>query len=260
MKHIILILFLLGTHLLFAQQRKNNQFILGEKYTYLLHYGFINAGNAVVNLDKTLYKVNNRVCYRVDITAKSSGVLSMTYKINNLWRSYIDTAAFIPQKFYRNLQENSYRREETVFFDHTRKIVKQVHKTNDDPQETKEYTVPQGVQDMISGYYFIRTLDFDKLQKGDTLFFKGYLDGKVYEFNIKYLGKEKIKTAFGKIWTALLDPIMPDTKLFSGKDALKIWVSDDKNRVPVKIRAKIFIGAIELDLQKHEGLQEDFKQ
>lgn len=247
---------------LFAQYEpiKHYPFKSGEKYTYLVHYGFVNAGEAVVTLDKAFYKVNDRVCYKVDVTGKSLGVLAMTYKINNLWRSYIDTSAMIPQKFYRSLRENTYSRDENVFFDHLKQTAKQVQKTNEDPEETKEYKITKGVQDMISGYYLIRTLNFNTIQKGDTLNFKGYLDGKIYDFRIRYLGKEKIRTEFGKIWTAMLAPILPETRLFAGTDALKIWVSDDRNRIPVKIQAELFMGAIEIDLIEHNGLIEKFRK
>jgi Protein of unknown function (DUF3108) len=239
---------------------KNNKFAKGEKITYLVHYGFVNAGKSVVYLDKELYRVNNRVCYKVDITGQSTGFVSMMFKIDDLWRSYIDTGAMIPQRFYRNIQENSYRKVEDVSFDHLKKKAKLTHTTNKDAEVSKEYPIPMNVQDMVSGYYYMRTLDFSNIKAGDVIQIDGFLEGTVYDFKIRYLGKEVVKTKIGKIHAAVISPIMPENQLFSGKDALKVWISDDDNRVPLKIKASLKVGALEMDILEHEGLKYNFRK
>ena len=232
----------------------------GEKLVYLVHYAFVNAGEAVVQLDKDFHKVNDRVCYKVDITGKSIGAVSFMFKINDLWRSYIDTGAVIPQKFQREIQENDYRKSETVIFNHFKKTARLTHKTNADPEITKDHAVPTYAQDMVSGYYFLRTLDFSQIKAGDTIKIDGFLDGENYNFKIKYLGKERLQTNFGKIHTAIISPIMPETQLFAGTNPIKCWISDDGNRVPLKIQAELKVGAVELDLIDFKGLKHKFRK
>ena len=69
--------------------------------------------------------------------------------------------------------------------------------------------------------------------------------------------KKEIRTKFGKVASIEMAPIMPDNKIFRGENSIKFWVSDDINRVPLKIRAKLFVGAFEVELTDYEGLRED---
>jgi hypothetical protein len=101
----------------------------------------------------------------------------------------------VPQKFYTNIQENKYRKEETVFFDHIKKTVRSEEKD----QETKEFTIPTNVQDLVSGYYYLRTLDFNKFSDGDTIAVKAFFDDEFYDFKVRFRGRSEVRTKFGKI-------------------------------------------------------------
>lgn len=239
---------------------KNNKFERGEELTYLVHFGFVNGGEATVRLDKKLYKLNDRACYKVDVRGKSLGITALTYRVNDLWRSYIDTGAMVPHKFYRSIRENGYKKDEETYFDHFNGNAKVMNITDRKNIKTKTYKIQKYVQDMVSGYYFLRTIEFDKYKKGDIIEVKGFLEDKSYNFKIKYLGKRRLKTKFGRINTAVLAPIMPENKLFDGKNAIKAWISDDSNRVPLKVEAELLVGSIELDLIKHKGLKHKFSK
>jgi hypothetical protein len=234
---------------------KNANFRRGEKLTYLAHYSFLNAGVSTVYLDPQVHMVNNRACYKVDITGKSVGLFAAMLRVNDTWQSYIDTSAMIPHKFYRNIEEGKYRKKETVIFDHFNRTANVRYKVNEDPEKTQQHKIAMNAQDMVSGYYFLRTLDFTKRKINDTIGIDGFFEDKNYNLKIKYLGKEKISTKVGKMNTEVIAPIMPGNDLFDGKDAIKIWISDDANRIPVKIKAKMFVGAVELDLTNYENLK-----
>jgi len=66
------------------------------------------------------------------------------------------------------------------------------------------------------------------------------------------LRKEKLKTKLGLIDALVLEPVMPENKLFDGGEAIKVWLSDDKNRIPLKIKAEMFIGAVEVDIKSYQ--------
>ncbi|TAH18405.1 MAG: DUF3108 domain-containing protein [Cytophagales bacterium] len=239
---------------------KHNGFTRGEKLTYLVHYGFINAGEATVEMNKELHTLNDRPCYRVEIKGKTIGLITTTFDVDDSWISYIDTLAVIPHQFARKIKENNYRKEEVTFFDHIRKKATVKSVTGTDPEVKKDFSVPANVQDMVSGYYFLRTLDFDKYKAKDTIVIDGFFEEKVYSLKVVYKGKEKLQTKFGRIQTAVLSPIMPENALFDGRDAIRFYVSDDPNRVPIKIEARMFVGAIELDLIDHKGLVSKFRK
>lgn len=249
----ILLLFVAGFVSRDAYRRvENNSFCAGEHLEFRVHWGFVNAGEATIEVSPTLYKVNNRVCYKVNVFGKTAGFAEVGYRVRDTWRSYIDTSALVPQRFYTSIEEGRYRREETVFFDHQQRKVRAERKN----REPKEFDIPRNVQDIVSGYYYLRTIDFNQLNEGDVVGIDAFFDNKFYDFKIKYRGKGEIKTKFGTIKVFKLTPVMQKNELFDGEESIRIWISDDANRIPVKIEADMFVGAIEIELKKHpKGLK-----
>lgn len=230
---------------------ENESFTTGEVLEYRVHYGFINAGEATIEVSPTLHKVNNRVCYKVTASGRTVGAFDLVLRIRDVWRSYIDTAAFVPQRFYSNIQEGKYRKEETVFFNHQKHVVR----SEEVNHETKEFSIPANIQDIVSGYYYLRTINFDKVQVGELITVKAFFDDEFYDFKVRYRGKEEIKTKMGKIKAIVINPVMPSNQLFDGENSIRVWISDDANKVPVKVEADMFVGAVEIDLKKYKGLR-----
>jgi hypothetical protein len=232
---------------------QNNSFSTGEKVEYRVHYGFINAAEARVEVGKSVVNVNNRPCYRVNVFGRTVGPFDFISKVRDTWRSYIDTSAILPQMFSQSIQENSYRKEETVIFNHNDDMA---HSTLRD--EKKSFKVPNNVHDIVSGYYFLRTIDFSELTEGDVVEVPTFFNQEVYKLKVKYRGKDVIKTKFGRMKVLRVTPLIPDNKLFKGENSMKIWVSDDENKIPVKVQVELWIGSIEMDLKSFKGLKSDF--
>ncbi|MEZ0483682.1 DUF3108 domain-containing protein [Fibrella aquatica] len=229
----------------------NTSFGPGEHIEYRVHYGIINAAEARVDVAHSLYSVNGRPCYQVNVFGRTTGAFDLVTKVRDTWRSYIDTAAILPQKFYTNIQENSYRKEENVTFNHTTNTVKAEEKTEKDL-----FRVPDNVHDVVSSYYFLRTIDFNKIGIGTIIELPAFYDNAVYNMKVKYRGKETIKTKFGKINTIKLSPIMSSNGFFKGEDALLMWVSDDINKVPLKVEVELAIGSLDMDIKSYSGLKQ----
>lgn len=244
---------------------KNESFQRGEHIEYLVHYGPISAGTAVIDVSPKVYLLNNRVCYKVDVVGKTVGAAGVITHVNDVWRTYIDTAAFVTHRFYRELEEGPFRRKEKTDFNPlTNSAVMNFveYREKDAPEDYKKgqktFTIPNYAQDMVSGYYFLRTIDFKNLKVNETITVPGMLEDKLYNLQIKYLGKETIRTKFGKINAHRLVPIMPENGLFSGESSIRFWISDDMNRVPVKIEADMFIGKVVIEVKDYKNLRHKF--
>ncbi|WMJ73222.1 DUF3108 domain-containing protein [Cytophagaceae bacterium ABcell3] len=236
------------------QDVEQKNFAQGEVLKYKVHYGIIKAGEATMELSPKLYKVNDRVCYKATVFGRSTGAFDLMLRIRDTWGSYIDSDALVPQRSFRNIEEGKYRYKETVNYDHAGKRVEiEADKKGTIVHDTLE--IKPSVQDMVSGYYYLRTLDFDSYETGDTLTVDAFFEDKLYDFKLKYMGKGEVSTKFGKVDGILLTPIMPDNDLFKGGESIKFWVTDDKNRIPIKIEAELFLGSVAMDLEKYEGLR-----
>jgi Protein of unknown function (DUF3108) len=230
----------------------NDSFGPGEVLRYRVHYGFINAGEAEVKVSNQIHKVNERPCYEVTAFGKSVGAFDWVIRIRDTWRSYIDTSALVPQRFHTNVQEGKYRKEETVHFNYQNRVIRSEEKND----ESKEFDMPQNVQDILSGYCYLRTIDFNQLRLNETVPIPAFFDDKLYDFKIRYRGREEISTKFGKIRCIKIAPVMPKNEMFDGESSIRVWITDDKNRIPVKIEADMFMGAIAMDLKDFKGLKQ----
>lgn len=223
----------------------------GEYIRYRVHYGIFNAGEAIMKLTDKYYLVNNKVCYRAEITGNSTGAFDKIIRIRDVWGSYFDSVQYQPQKSFRSIQENKYRKREETFFDYSKNQARL--QVENDTAKLVPFT--PGVQDIVSGYYFLRLLNYNNIRKNDTLKMSGIFENKTYPFNILYLGKTKVKTKFGKANAFVISPVMPENKLFKGKHPIRMWISDDQNRIPLKIEAELLLGSVEMDVMDYSGLK-----
>lgn len=232
----------------------NTSFIKGEVIEYRAHYGFLNAAVGKMVISDELFNVNERPCYKIDVYGTSTGMFDVFLRINDNWGTYLDTGAIVTQKFYRVIEEGKYRKNEVVEFDHKNKTAKV--RTFDHKKKqwkpAKTFEVPQNVQDLVSGYYYIRTLEFDTLNTGDVISINAFFDNELYDFKVRYLGKEMLKTKLGAIRSIVMSPIMPENSLFDGENSVKVWISDDANKVPLKIEAEMFVGAVAIDITSYK--------
>lgn len=233
---------------------KNTSFIRGEVIDYKIHYGFVNAAEGKMVIHEDLHKINNRDCYKIDVYGKSIGMFDLFLKIRDNWGTYLDTASIMPQKFYRKIEEGKYRKHEIVDFDHVNGevTVHNFHTKKNIWKPLEHYEIPKYAQDMVSGYYYIRTIDFDQLSINDIIKVNAFFDDELYDFKIRYLGKEEVKTKIGAIQAILISPIMPENSLFDGENSIRVWISDDRNKVPLKVKAQMFVGAVEIDIQSYQ--------
>lgn len=230
----------------------NKSFGPGERVEYRVHYGFINAAEAKVEVGKSVSTINNRPCFRVNVSGRTVGAFDLISRVRDTWRSYIDTSAILPHMFERQIQENKYRKEERVMFNHNRDQA--VSSIKD---ETKTFNVPNNIHDIISGYFYLRTINFEKVSEGEVIEVPTFFDGEVYKLRVRYVGKDVIKTKFGKTKVLRINPLIPDNKFFKGEGAMKLWVSDDSNKIPLKVEVELKIGSLEMDLKSYKGLKKD---
>ncbi len=236
---------------------KNVSFARGEVIDFKMTYGWITVGKGSVNIHPKYYRINNRDCFKIDVHGKTVGMVDWVADVDDRWGAYIDTIAIVPHQFYRFIREGRYRKDEWTNFDHKNKKieVKTLDNKTGQLKEPKYYDAPVQVRDMVAGFLYLRNMDISKVKIGDTINVKGFFEDEFYNFKIVYAGKETIKVKAGKIRTIVFKPVMPKNKVFDGENSVTAWFSDDKNRIPVKINAAMFIGSAGVELTGYSGLK-----
>jgi hypothetical protein len=231
-----------------------NSFGRGEVIKYTVHYGLINGGEATVETSGSLERVNDRPCYKATVSGRTTGSFDFFLRIRDQWRAYIDTTSILPIRAQRDIAEKNYRKKETVDFDHLHDMVDvQVH-DKENPRR-KALKVANNSLELVSGFYYLRTLNFDRMRVGEVIKMPGFFDGENFVLEVTFKGRETVETKAGNIRTFKLVPKMPTNKLFRGENAISVYFSDDRNKIPVLFQAEMFVGTVKVDMVKYQGLK-----
>jgi hypothetical protein len=221
-------------------------FSKGEKLQYLAHYGILNAGEATVEISTSNHYVNGEMSTKIIGKGYSTGAFDFFFKVRDSYITYMNAESLEPYRFVRHVDEGGYVFDQEYNFDHQhQKVVTEKNDTVD---------VPIGIQDLVSAYYYARSIDLDHYKVGDVLTFEAFVDGRVEPIRIKYIGKETIKIKSGKYRCFKFQPIVQSGRVFKDPDDLVVYISDDKNRIPVLIEAKVIVGSVKLELMSTERL------
>jgi len=251
MKKSILLIFFLS-NLMIGQEK--SAFTSGEWLSFTLSYsGWIKAGEATLKLKQD----ESKELYHVEAVGKTTGPIKWFFKVEDYYQSYFSKKSGLPQKFVRKINEGGYKKNITIDFNQSKNTAT-VNNLN--KKSTKEFTTNENVQDMLSVFYFLRNhYNLDQIKKNEDFLVNMFFDSENYEFKMKLLGFETINTKFGKIKCIKLRPFVQSGRVFKEKESLTLWVSADKNKIPLRIKADLAVGSIRVDLDTFSGLTHPFE-
>ena len=227
----------------------------GEWFKFRIHYGMFNASYAELKVTKD--RLKGIPVYHIKGKGKSTGLLHLFFEVDDKYESYIDRNSVKPYRFIRKIDEGGHTKNIQIDFDHearTALIHDKKHKT-----KTVESIAPE-TQDMVSAFYHLRNMvDIDKLQAGDEFTLPMFFDSENFDFKLKFLGDETIKTEFGKVAALKFRPYVQSGRVFREEESLTVWISKDENKIPLRIKAKLAVGSLTADLEAFKGLKHPFK-
>jgi hypothetical protein len=227
---------------------RNNTFIAGEEVTFHVYYTlagvYVNAGTATFT--NSLERLNGRSVYHVVGDGKTNPSYEWFYKVRDRYETFIDTATLQPLKFVRNIQEGGYNHYENITFNQT---------ANTAVTNEGVFKTPDCIQDVISAIYYARNIDFEVLQPGDRIPFNLFIDNQVYNMYIRYMGKETVKTKYGKFRAHKFKPLTIKGNVFEGGEKMTVWVSDDENHLVLRAESPIAVGSVKMDMMDYKNLR-----
>ena len=123
--------------------------------------------------------------------------------------------------------------------------------------EEKNISIQPTVKDVVTTLYYLRNNPkMETLKKNDEVSMDMIFDDdEIYQFRLRFLGKEKITTPLGEINTLIFRPLVQDGRVFKEQESLTLWISDDRNKIPVKIKASLRVGSLVGELISFNGLK-----
>ncbi len=227
----------------------NEAFTFGEKLEYRVHYGWLNAARITMKIEDTSIVVNNRPTYHIVAKGKTNKSFDWMYTVRDHFETYVDSQGMAPLKYFKTVREDKYKDKDLVYYNHETEKLRGLKKNMD---------MPPYVQDIVSGMYYARTIDFSDAYVGKTFPLDIYLDQKIYNLKFKYMGTEVIKSDFGKVRCIKLIPQLVVDRVFKDEDGMTVWITDDANQLPVRVKTEIWIGSLKVDLTSYSGLRNPF--
>jgi hypothetical protein len=245
-----------GTRDRFAQEQTftyrkvaNSAFKPGEKLTFRAHYGIINAGIITMSVGSTTTKVGNRNAYSMKVEGETLKTFDWAYKVRDKFESWVDDQSLAPLRYAKTVREDKYFDEDLAIYMHDKKKMR-----NSDG----ELAIPVYTQDIASALYYARNLDLKNAKLNQSFPIDVYLDNKVYNLSFTYIGKETIKTDLGKVRCIKLRPKLVVDRVFKNTNDMTVWVSDDDNKIPIRVQTEIKVGSIKVDITGYQNLKNSF--
>ena len=251
-KFLYLKILLLSINLVFSQSPPKNiePFKAGEALEYRVHYGIFNASYASLKLSSK--ELNGEKLLLASGYGKTIGLARLFFKVEDYYSSYFEIEKVQPKLFKRNIYEGGYTKNLEVIFNSEKKeaTVNNIKKGTTDTISTKN-----NVQDLISSLYYLRkNFSADEIKEGDFFTINMFYDSKNRELALKYLGKETIRTKYGKIECLKLMPATNRSRIFKGEGSITIWLTNDENKIPIRVQADLLVGSIKADLNEYSGI------
>ena len=220
----------------------------GEELKYGIYYSFIRAGTAYIK-NRGLTTVNGRKAFLLQTTAFSAAVIDAFFKVRDINYSWLDAENFYSLGYLQSVREGGYKRDEWLIFDYPKKLFYGELQKKEDPHIISG-PLDMQVLDMLSSLYFVRA---QKLEVGKDIVFDIINRERQYPLVVKVLKKETVKTDAGKFDCIVVEPQFRGEGIFVSKGkSLKVWLTDDEYKMPVKMKTEVFIGSVSAELLEYK--------
>jgi hypothetical protein len=256
MKHTLFLLLLAALPAFRAPQGPAPAFARGEYLRYRIHYGFINAGGASVEVAAEPAWEGGARCFLVRGEGHTNSAFDLFFKVRDRYESYIDEQTLLSRRFNRDIREGSFESYTETWFDPGRR--KAIYL--DEQKQRTEYDAPEGIQDVISALYFARSRhDARALRPGDRISLRNFLDRKTFDLEAVVLGRETFPFQGQDLPVLKFELLIDDVGIITDGGRIFFWMTEDENKIPLRIECELRFGSLAADLEECRGLKYPFR-
>jgi hypothetical protein len=222
----------------------NKAFTVGERLVFDVGYSFIKAGEAVFEIER-IDTVNSRPSYRIRFSVNSTPSFSWIYRVEDRYETVVDVEGLFPWRFSQKIREGKYARDFQAEFDQINHVARTTEGI---------FPIPPYVQDVVSAFYYTRTVDFSGFSVGQKFAMQNFYKDSTYVLNVKFLGRQRITVKAGTFHCIIVEPLIREGGLFKSEGRVLIWLTDDERKIPVKVSTQIAVGSIDAELREYSGI------
>lgn len=233
----------------------NTVFKHGEEVVYKVYY---NWNFIWLAAGEVTFRVEERGnTYKLSAVGKTYASYEWFFKVKDVYEAVVDKETLMPISTVRDIEEGGYRLYERVEYHKGKPVVTSYRRRGQQTESTKDFTLNGCTHDVLSAIYFTRNQDFSEVKKGATFPMRLFLDREEYNLKIKYLGKihHLDVKGMGKFKAIGLSPETIAGTVFSEGAVMKLFATDDANKIPVLIESPVSVGSIKAVLKSHKNLK-----
>ena len=237
----------------------NNAFQSGEELVYKIFYNlnfvWIPAGEVTFKIDDIGAQ------YHLNATGRTYNSYEWFFKVRDNYDTYVDKNSMLPSLSIRDVSEGKYRLYDKVTFDQKNKKASYERGNNKNAIEKRgSVNLTDYMHDVLSIVYYSRTLNYENAYNGQEFPVKLMLDEEIYPLKYKFLGKEDKKIRDHGTWSTLkFSPRVVSGNVFKEGTEMKIWASNDANKIPLMIESPVSVGSVKVVLKSWKGLKYEVK-
>jgi hypothetical protein len=217
-----------------------------EKVEYEIYYAFVTG--AKMTLQTNLVTENGEELIHLVAKGNTVGLIDKIYNIMEDYESWADKKTLLPKHALKNVRESAeYKRYITYQFDHANHTV--------NSSRSGESKIEPDCFDIVAACYKVRAMDLSNLTIGQTIKVNTFFSEENWPLYLKYAGIEDVKISkLGKISCYKFIPVVEVSGVFTDKNALKMYISADGNKIPIRAQMSLVVGSAKVDIVKYEGL------
>ncbi|MBN2165667.1 MAG: DUF3108 domain-containing protein [Marinilabiliaceae bacterium] len=241
---------------------KNDRFQWGEKIDYQVYYNWhfiwMNAGHVSFSVKKKTYR--SLPVYHFFSTGNTYGKYDFFYTVRDTFESFVDTATLAPLLAMRKSNEGGSSVYESYRFEKSKGRIFSRLKKDDEAEIISEIVWQDCTVDVLTMVYWARNIEFLKYKKGDRIPIRMVVDGKIHDLYIIFQGRDIVETKEGRRFRCLkFTPLLMEGTLFEAGDDMTVWVTDDENRMPILVEAKVLVGSVKAMFYNAKALRYPIK-
>lgn len=237
---------------------ENNAFDAGEEIVYKIYY---NWNFVWIAAGEVTFKVYDRGdVFHIAARGRTYSSYEWFFKVRDNYDSYVDKENLLPRVSIRDVHEGTYERYDKVTFNQNANTAISLRGKTKDDAKSEAFNVDGCMHDVLSIVYYMRNLDFNSMTKGDEVPVKIFMDRETFPLTVKYKGTQnntKVKGA-GRFRTHKFTPQLIAGDVFKEGDEMNVYISNDKNKIPLLIESPVSVGAVKVVLKSYKGLKYDF--
>ena len=211
---------------------------IGEELKYSAGFRFFPAGEAILTFSAD--SLNRESVYKLTTSVKTNSFLDAFYEVRDEIKSWLNPKNLSLKKTIQSIREGSYHRDyQSIILDDSIAV-----------SGNNSRKIPGMVYDPVAFVYYLRTQNLDL---GNNYHFLSYSQKKTTEVMVDITAIETIRVSAGTFTCLKAEPVSPDGKpLLKNNGEMRVWLSNDYMKLPVKIELKTNIGTLVMKLKERK--------